>query len=76
MKLSVDVNARVQVLLRPFAQLFVLFKNLFVELAQVVELLVRGILVAIHFILDPARRRRDRYHPLYAKEVLPATSRQ
>jgi len=45
----------IHVSLRALAEIFVLFKNLPVEVADGLELLVGGVLVAVDFILDLAR---------------------
>lgn len=71
MEFSVDIYTCIKVALCSLAETLIFFQKLSVELAQIVELLVGGILMAIHFIPNPACRRCYRYHALNVEEVLP-----
>jgi hypothetical protein len=54
MQLARSEHIGIHVALSAFAKILVLFENLPVEVADVGKLLVRGILMTVHFVLDLA----------------------
>lgn len=72
MQLAGSEYIGIHVSLCALAEILVLFENLPVEVADVVELFVRSILVAVDFILDLASCRRSRHHALDVEEVVAA----
>lgn len=70
MELTRSEYVGIHVALCTLAKIFVLLQHLPIEFADVGELLVRSILMAVDFVLDFASCRRSRYHTLNVEEVV------
>lgn len=69
MKLAVDKDTSVEVLLRVHAQVLILRHDPFVHVTDEVEGLVGGVLVAVDFIAHHTLRGADRGEALHEEEV-------
>ena len=69
MKLAVDEDTSVEVLLRVYTQVLVLRHDSFVHVADEIEGLVSGVLVTVDFIAHHTLRRAGRSESLHEEEV-------
>ena len=70
MKLARREHIRIHVALCALTKVLVLFENLPVEVADVGELFIRSIFVAVDFIFDFAGRRRGWHHALDVEKIV------
>lgn len=70
MQLAGSEHIGIHVALCSFTKILVFLKDLPVEVADVGKLLIRGVLVAVHFVLDLAGCRRSWHHTLNVEKVV------